>query len=36
MIGPSSGTATNFAEIGQARDKVLGLKLDQVSEFLIV
>ncbi|ORY92346.1 PRP1 splicing factor, N-terminal-domain-containing protein [Syncephalastrum racemosum] len=26
------GTMTNFREIGQARDKVLGLKLDQVSD----
>ncbi|KAI8384838.1 PRP1 splicing factor, N-terminal-domain-containing protein [Radiomyces spectabilis] len=27
-----SGMMTNFREIGQARDKVLGLKLDQVSD----
>lgn len=26
-----SGTLTNFVEIGQARDKILSLKLDQVS-----
>ena len=26
-----SGTMTNFVEIGQARDKILSLKLDQVS-----
>ncbi len=25
-----SGTLTNFVEIGQARDKILSLKLDQV------
>ncbi|KAI9322825.1 PRP1 splicing factor, N-terminal-domain-containing protein [Dichotomocladium elegans] len=29
---PADGTMTNFREIGQARDKVLGLKLDQVSD----
>ncbi|KAI9494764.1 PRP1 splicing factor, N-terminal-domain-containing protein [Zychaea mexicana] len=29
---PSDGMMTNFREIGQARDKVLGLKLDQVSD----
>ncbi|KAI8148081.1 PRP1 splicing factor, N-terminal-domain-containing protein [Fennellomyces sp. T-0311] len=28
----SDGMMTNFREIGQARDKVLGLKLDQVSD----
>lgn len=28
---PDSGLLTNFIEIGQARDKVLNLKLDQVS-----
>lgn len=27
----NSGTLTNFVEIGQARDKILSLKLDQVS-----
>ena len=26
-----AGTMTNFVEIGQARDKILSLKLDQVS-----
>ncbi|KAJ7594180.1 PRP1 splicing factor, N-terminal-domain-containing protein [Mycena floridula] len=26
-----SGTLTNFLEIGEARDKILGLKLDQIS-----
>lgn len=26
-----SGTLTNFVEMGQARDKILSLKLDQVS-----
>lgn len=26
-----SGTLTDFVEIGQARDKILSLKLDQVS-----
>lgn len=30
--GLDSGMMTNFREIGQARDKVLGLKLDQVSD----
>ncbi|KAI0229684.1 U4/U6 x U5 tri-snRNP complex subunit Prp1 [Massospora cicadina] len=29
--GPESGMLTNFVEIGAARDKVLNLKLDQVS-----
>ncbi|KAI7882461.1 hypothetical protein K492DRAFT_206195 [Lichtheimia hyalospora FSU 10163] len=29
---PADGMMTNFREIGQARDKVLGLKLDQVSD----
>ncbi|KAI0310692.1 PRP1 splicing factor, N-terminal-domain-containing protein [Amylostereum chailletii] len=28
---PADGTMTNFVEIGQARDKILSLKLDQVS-----
>ncbi|KAI8372270.1 PRP1 splicing factor, N-terminal-domain-containing protein [Choanephora cucurbitarum] len=31
MVPPSEDMMTNFREIGQARDKVLGLKLDQVS-----
>lgn len=30
-----SGTLTNFVEMGQARDKILSLKLDQVSCFCI-
>ncbi|CAG8498054.1 301_t:CDS:10 [Ambispora gerdemannii] len=29
---PDSGMMTNFIEIGQARDKVLSLKLDQISD----
>ena len=29
-----SGTLTNFVEIGQARDKILSLKLDQVDDLL--
>ena len=29
-----SGALTNFVEIGQARDKVLSLKLDQVVTYL--
>jgi pre-mRNA-processing factor 6 len=29
-----SGTLTNFVEIGQARDKILSLKLDQVTAYL--
>ena len=28
-----SGTLTNFVEMGQARDKILSLKLDQVCLF---
>jgi pre-mRNA-processing factor 6 len=28
-----SGTLTNFVEIGQARDRILSLKLDQVHSF---
>ncbi|KAL2915099.1 U4/U6 x U5 tri-snRNP complex subunit Prp1 [Polyrhizophydium stewartii] len=28
----SAGTLTDFAQFGQARDKVLGLKLDQISD----
>ncbi|ESK96430.1 mrna splicing factor (prp1 zer1) [Moniliophthora roreri MCA 2997] len=28
---PADGTMTNFVEIGQARDKILSLKLDQIS-----
>jgi pre-mRNA-processing factor 6 len=31
-IDADDGMMTNFREIGQARDKVLGLKLDQVSD----
>lgn len=31
-----SGTMTNFVEIGQARDKILSLKLDQVRLFIIL
>ncbi|ORX89923.1 hypothetical protein K493DRAFT_288684 [Basidiobolus meristosporus CBS 931.73] len=30
--GTDSGMMTNFVEIGQARDKVLSLKLDQISD----
>ena len=30
-----SGTMTNFVEIGQARDKILSLKLDQVSTITV-
>jgi hypothetical protein len=29
-----AGAMTNFVEIGQARDKILSLKLDQVSDFV--
>lgn len=29
--GPGSGALTNFVEIGQARDKLLSIKLDQLS-----
>ncbi|KAJ3196950.1 hypothetical protein HK101_006999 [Irineochytrium annulatum] len=29
---PSDGTLTDFVQFGQARDKVLGLKLDQISD----
>lgn len=32
LVTPAeSGTLTNFVEIGQARDKILSLQLDQVS-----
>jgi hypothetical protein len=31
-----TGTMTNFVEIGQARDKILSLKLDQVRPLVIV
>ena len=31
-----SGTLTNFVEIGQARDKILSLKLDQVRMLVTV
>jgi pre-mRNA-processing factor 6 len=31
-----SGTLTNFVEIGQARDKILSLKLDQVCMLVTV
>jgi hypothetical protein len=31
-----SGTLTNFVEIGQARDKILSLKLDQVRKLVTV
>ena len=31
MTPAESGTMTNFVEIGQARDKILSLKLDQIS-----
>lgn len=31
-----SGTLTNFVEIGQARDKILSLKLDQVRMYITV
>jgi hypothetical protein len=31
-----SGTMTNFVEIGQARDKILSLKLDQVRLLIII
>jgi len=30
--GSADGTLTNLVAIGQARDKVLGLKLDQISD----
>jgi pre-mRNA-processing factor 6 len=30
-----SGALTNFVEIGQARDKILSLKLDQVGLFAV-
>jgi hypothetical protein len=32
----NSGALTNFVEIGQARDKVLSLKLDQVITYLFL